>query len=218
MNLENFCLKYLLKYNQETCWIFWCGTLLYSKYQVPGPLWHHWKVTSTHWLLFNFQFSKVYGPVFTLYFGLKPTVILHGYEAVKEALIDHGEEFAERGSFPVVEKINKDLGKYAFLWVSWVAFTVRKKIDSKGQTWSWGSDYASLGLCLLQCSPSSWDHIVVSIPICLGIVFSHGNRWKEIRRFTLTTLRNLGMGKRNIEDHVQEEARCLVEEHEENQW
>ncbi|XP_063136429.1 cytochrome P450 2C6 isoform X4 [Rattus norvegicus] len=100
------------------------------------------------------SFSKVYGPVFTLYFGLKPTVILHGYEAVKEALIDHGEEFAERGSFPVVEKINKDL----------------------------------------------------------GIAFSHGNRWKEIRRFTLTTLRNLGMGKRNIEDHVQEEARCLVEE------
>lgn len=57
----------------------------------------------------------MYGPVFTLYFGMKPTVILHGYEAVKEALIDHGEEFAERGSFPVVEKINKDLGKYAFL-------------------------------------------------------------------------------------------------------
>ncbi|XP_032747780.1 cytochrome P450 2C6 isoform X3 [Rattus rattus] len=100
------------------------------------------------------SFSKVYGPVFTLYFGMKPTVILHGYEAVKEALIDHGEEFAERGSFPVAEKINKDL----------------------------------------------------------GIVFSHGNRWKEIRRFTLTTLRNLGMGKRNIEDCVQEEARCLVEE------
>lgn len=57
----------------------------------------------------------MYGPVFTLYFGMKPTVILHGYEAVKEALIDHGEEFAERGSFPVAEKINKDLGKYAFL-------------------------------------------------------------------------------------------------------
>ncbi|XP_050000656.1 cytochrome P450 2C25 isoform X18 [Alexandromys fortis] len=85
---------------------------------------------------------------------MKPTVVLHGYEAVKEALVDHGEEFAGRGSFPVGERINKGL----------------------------------------------------------GIVLSNGNRWKEIRRFTLTTLRNLGMGKRNLEDRVQEEAQCLVEE------
>ncbi|XP_041516926.1 cytochrome P450 2C25-like [Microtus oregoni] len=100
------------------------------------------------------NFSKVYGPVFTLYFGMKPTVVLYGYDAVKEALIDHGEEFAGRGSFPMAERINKGL----------------------------------------------------------GIIFSNGNRWKEIRRFTLTTLRNLGMGKRNLENRVQEEAQCLVEE------
>ncbi|XP_057633372.1 cytochrome P450 2C25-like isoform X1 [Chionomys nivalis] len=100
------------------------------------------------------NFSKIYGPVFTLYIGMKPTVVLHGYEAVKEALIDHGEEFAGRGSFPIAERVSKGL----------------------------------------------------------GIVFSNGNRWKEIRRFTLTTLRNLGMGKRNLEDRVQEEAQCLVEE------
>nr|BAE24131.1 unnamed protein product [Mus musculus] len=99
-------------------------------------------------------FSKAYGPVFTLYLGSKPTVILHGYEAVKEALIDRGEEFAGRGSFPMAEKIIKGF----------------------------------------------------------GVVFSNGNRWKEMRRFTLMTLRNLGMGKRNIEDRVQEEAQCLVEE------
>ncbi|XP_052569399.1 cytochrome P450 2C25-like isoform X3 [Peromyscus californicus insignis] len=98
--------------------------------------------------------SKVYGPVFTLYLGRKPTVVLHGYEAVKEALIDHGEEFAGRGRFPMAEKITKGL----------------------------------------------------------GIIFSNGSRWKEIRRFSLMTLRNLGMGKRTIEDRVQEEAQCLVEE------
>ncbi|XP_075831377.1 cytochrome P450 2C27-like [Microtus pennsylvanicus] len=56
------------------------------------------------------NFSKVYGPVFTLYLGMQPTVVLHGYEAVKEALVDHGEEFAGRGSFPISERINKGLG------------------------------------------------------------------------------------------------------------
>ncbi|XP_010630364.1 cytochrome P450 2C55 isoform X1 [Fukomys damarensis] len=100
------------------------------------------------------DFSKVYGPVFTLYFGMKPTVVVHGYEAVKEALDDLGEEFSGRGSFSIVEKTN----------------TVQ------------------------------------------GIIFSNGTKWKEIRRFSLMTLRNFGMGKRSIEDRVQEEASCLVEE------
>ena len=66
---------------------------------------------SIHMISSYFQFSKVYGPVFTLYLGMKPTVVLHGYEAVKEALIDHGEEFAGRGNFPMAERVNKGHGK-----------------------------------------------------------------------------------------------------------
>uniref|UniRef100_A0A8C9Q1Q7 unspecific monooxygenase n=1 Tax=Spermophilus dauricus TaxID=99837 RepID=A0A8C9Q1Q7_SPEDA len=54
--------------------------------------------------------SKAYGPVFTVYLGTRPTVVLHGYEAVKEALNDHGEVFSGRGSFPVVERVAKGLG------------------------------------------------------------------------------------------------------------
>ncbi|XP_028629329.1 cytochrome P450 2C55 [Grammomys surdaster] len=100
------------------------------------------------------KFSKVYGPVFTLYFGMKPTVVVHGYEAVKEALDDLGEEFSGRGVFPIVEKVNNHL----------------------------------------------------------GVIFSNGKKWKELRRFSLMTLRNFGMGKRSIEDRIQEEASCLVEE------
>ncbi|XP_074089429.1 cytochrome P450 2C18-like isoform X2 [Macrotis lagotis] len=54
--------------------------------------------------------AKVYGPVFTLYLGTEPILVLHGFEVMKEALTDHGEEFAGRGSFPIIDAINKGLG------------------------------------------------------------------------------------------------------------
>uniref|UniRef100_A0A2K6K8W7 Cytochrome P450 family 2 subfamily C member 76 n=1 Tax=Rhinopithecus bieti TaxID=61621 RepID=A0A2K6K8W7_RHIBE len=50
------------------------------------------------------------GPVLTVYCGMKPTVVLHGYEAIKEALIDQGEEFSGRGSFPMLDKIAQGFG------------------------------------------------------------------------------------------------------------
>ena len=48
---------------------------------------------------------------------MKPMVVLRGYEAVKEALIDVGEEFSGRGSFPVLERANKVDGRYVFAHV-----------------------------------------------------------------------------------------------------
>ncbi|XP_073481217.1 cytochrome P450 2C5-like [Aquarana catesbeiana] len=99
------------------------------------------------------ELSKQYGPVYTIHLGMSKMIIMCGYDAVKEALINHADEFADRPRSPMFYKLQK-------------------------------------------------DH---------GIVFSNGESWKAMRRFTLSTLRDYGMGKKGIEDKINEEAECLVE-------
>ncbi|KAG6926296.1 cytochrome P450 2G1 [Chelydra serpentina] len=95
-----------------------------------------------------------YGPVFTVYLGPQRVVVLWGYEAVKEALVDQAEEFGGREGLALVER------------------------TSKGN----------------------------------GLFFSNGETWRQLRRFALSTLRNFGMGKRSIEERIQEEIQYLLEE------
>uniref|UniRef100_A0AAY4DQP6 Cytochrome P450 n=1 Tax=Denticeps clupeoides TaxID=299321 RepID=A0AAY4DQP6_9TELE len=44
-----------------------------------------------------------------------------------------------------------------------------------------------------------------------GIVISNGERWRQMRRFTLTTLRDFGMGRKKMESWIQEESKHLVD-------
>ncbi|GCB81018.1 hypothetical protein scyTo_0021767 [Scyliorhinus torazame] len=43
-----------------------------------------------------------------------------------------------------------------------------------------------------------------------GIIFGHGDSWKQMRRFAITTLRDFGMGKKTIEDKIMEETDFLI--------
>ncbi|CAJ0966684.1 unnamed protein product [Ranitomeya imitator] len=82
-------------------------------------------------------------------------------------------------------------------------------------------DRWSLESCLCDSSPATKQRRCsdpdrcryrCSVAMCDGLITSEGHRWRQLKRFTLTTLRNFGVGKRTIEDRIKEECSILVEE------
>ncbi|XP_075692266.1 cytochrome P450 2C23-like [Rhinoderma darwinii] len=96
--------------------------------------------------------AEKFGPIYTVYFGVRPTVILTGYQTIKEALVEMGDAFMNRGTIPVFEHL-----------------------------------YHNGGLAL-----------------------SNDETWTQLRQFSLMTLKDFGMGKKSLEEPLQEEAQHLV--------
>ncbi|XP_068135137.1 cytochrome P450 2K1-like [Hyperolius riggenbachi] len=99
------------------------------------------------------KLSEEYGTVFSVQLGQEKMVVLCGYDTVKDALINHAEEFSDRPYAPLFDKI------------------------AQGH----------------------------------GVILSNGENWKAMRKFTLSTLRDFGMGKKSLEGKIIEEAECLIQ-------
>ncbi|XP_044839485.1 cytochrome P450 2D14-like isoform X2 [Mauremys mutica] len=101
------------------------------------------------------QLSEKYGNVFSLQNCWSNLIVVNGFKAVKEALVQKSEDFADRPYFPIYEHLG--FGENAE-----------------------------------------------------GVVPArYGQAWKEQRRFALSTFRNLGMGKKSLEQRVTEETGFL---------
>ncbi|KAM4641337.1 cytochrome P450 2G1-like [Discoglossus pictus] len=143
---------------------WWMKTFRKQSLLPPGPtpwplLGNLLQMRSKGFLLSLKEFREKYGSVFTIHIGTYPAVMLCGYETVKEALVDHGDSFINRGKRPF------------------------------------------------------FDHMMKGF----GIASSNGEQWKEIRRFSISALKSLGLGKRSLEGRIQEGACYLVEKLRETQ-
>ncbi|XP_074697661.1 cytochrome P450 2W1-like isoform X2 [Strix aluco] len=99
------------------------------------------------------KISEKYGPVFTVHLGFQKVVVLTGYEAVKDALLNTADVFEDRPAIPIFYHIQH------------------------------GN----------------------------GVFFSSQELWKTTRRFTIATMRDLGMGKHLGEERMVEELHFLIE-------
>ncbi|XP_008843062.1 cytochrome P450 2D20-like [Nannospalax galili] len=102
-----------------------------------------------------YKLQQRYGDVFSLLMSGKPVVVINGLKAVREVLVNCGEDAADRPTVPVLEHMGRK-------------------------------------------------------PKSQGVVFArYGPEWREQRRFSVSTMRNFGLGKKSLEEWVTEEAGCL---------
>uniref|UniRef100_A0A8C3HQ17 Cytochrome P450 2J6-like n=1 Tax=Chrysemys picta bellii TaxID=8478 RepID=A0A8C3HQ17_CHRPI len=68
-------------------------------------VWHDVFSPVLFWHWSNPQMAEVHGNIFTLWLGHTPGVVLHGFQAVKDGLNTHPEEFSGRLETPVFKRL-----------------------------------------------------------------------------------------------------------------
>uniref|UniRef100_A0A8C9FBB4 Uncharacterized protein n=1 Tax=Pavo cristatus TaxID=9049 RepID=A0A8C9FBB4_PAVCR len=95
-------------------------------------------------------------------------------------------------------KLAKTYGNVFTLWFGWAPVIILNGFEAVKDGMTTHPEDVSGRLVILPCMDS-------------GIMLATGHTWKQQRRFALKTLRNLGLGKRGLEERVQEEAHHLLE-------
>ncbi|KAL6088225.1 hypothetical protein STEG23_017671 [Scotinomys teguina] len=104
-----------------------------------------------------YKLRQRYGDVFSLQMAWKPVVVINGLKAVKEVLVNCGEDTSDRPPMPI------------------------------------------------------YDHMGYG-PKSKGVVLApYGPEWREQRRFSVSTMRDFGLGKKSLEQWVTEEAGHLCD-------
>ncbi|XP_027259932.1 cytochrome P450 2D27-like [Cricetulus griseus] len=104
-----------------------------------------------------YKLRQRYGDVFSLQMAWKPVVVVNGLKAVREVLVNCGEDTADRPPMPILKHL--------------------------------GYGNKSKGVALAPDGPE----------------------WREQRRFSVSTMRDFGMGKKSLEQWVTEEAGHLCD-------
>lgn len=81
----------------------------------------------------------------TLYLGWQRTVVLVGYDAVKEALVDQADDFTGRGQLPFLVKATKGYGKRSHLCLCGFLQIVSLRMWIRSHQ-VWGSVMGSVGV------------------------------------------------------------------------
>ncbi|XP_036064287.1 cytochrome P450 2D20-like [Onychomys torridus] len=104
-----------------------------------------------------YKLQQRYGDVFSLQMAWKPVVVINGLKAVREVLVNCGEDTSDRPPMPI------------------------------------------------------YDHLGYRHKYKGVVLAPYGPEWREQRRFSLTTMRDFGLGKKSLEQWVTEEAGHLCD-------
>ncbi|KAF5913815.1 hypothetical protein HPG69_018699, partial [Diceros bicornis minor] len=186
---------------------------------------------STMHLTLGLRLRRRFGNVFSLQLAWTPAVVLHGLAAMREALVDHGEDTAHRPPAPIFQHLSfgpRSEGKRSRRgprpggdWAHSAPRPDRAKCRQGGGPAVQGRVSEFVGatgggrsLCRGTGEPKSkvcaqrqgrgspsHPHVLAPPP---GLVFAHFARaWREQRCFSVSTLRNFGLGKKSREQWPQ---------------
>ncbi|KAK7795510.1 hypothetical protein U0070_010768 [Myodes glareolus] len=151
-----------------------------------------------------------FGDLFSLQLAFESVVVLNGLTALREALVRHSEDTADRPLLHTNDHVGfgpRSQGKCR------KRQTWQEKRQQKQTATGWTEDPT---VVIKTNVVIKWDRSrkedEALRPKCglPGVLQAqYGSAWRQQRRFSVSTFRHFGLGKKSLEQWVTEEARCL---------